>query len=83
MKVIPLKKNKKLIGYMVTVNTEEANKLIASLALQMKNKNPDTDRDECYTEDGLYFSISVNFDKENEDRKLRKEILKEWDNFII
>jgi hypothetical protein len=52
-------KDRKTDSYMLRVSTNEALALISSLAQQVLNKDPNTNRLESYTVNGEYFSISV------------------------
>jgi len=47
-------------GMMVRVNFEEALALIKSLSSQILSRDPNSDRVESTTDEGEYFSISVN-----------------------
>lgn len=64
MELKELKKDKRLFGFMLSINQDEAHSLIASLSLQLKNKSCDAGREEFTTKEGLYFSINVNQDKD-------------------
>jgi hypothetical protein len=46
-------------GFMVRVSREEAITIIQSLATQINNGSANSGREEFYTDDGEYFSISV------------------------
>lgn len=46
-------------GTVVFVNKEEAVRIIKSLAHQMMMKSSNSGREEFYTEDGDYFTITV------------------------
>lgn len=60
-------------GYMLSVTTEEAHKLISSLALQMFHESSNTGRTEFYTDDGLYLSVAVDFEKERKEHHLKMD----------
>lgn len=60
-------------GYMLSVTTEEAHKLISSLALQMFHESSNTGRTEFYTNDGLYLSVAVDFEKERKEHHLKMD----------
>ena len=65
-------------GFMISVTTEEAYKLIASLAHQLSDESANAcGREEFFAEDGLYFSIAVDFQKEWKERKLKMDAYSE------
>lgn len=51
--------------FFVHVNRKEAIMLLHSLTSQIMHNNPNYDRLETFTEDGEYFSIAVDPEKEN------------------
>ena len=60
-------------GFMIAVTTDEAYRLMASIANQLHGKSGNVDREEFFSEDGLYFSVAVNFEEEYKERKLKLE----------
>lgn len=83
MKLTPMipEGKRKPDGFMLSLTTEEAHQLIASLANQLADESANSGRVESYTEDGLYFSVAVDFQKEWKEQKLKMDayhkILKE------
>ncbi len=75
MKLTPMipEGKRKPDGYMLSVTTEEAHKLISSLALQMFHESSNTGRTEFYTDDGLYLSVAVNFEEERKEYHLKMD----------
>ncbi len=56
--------NPEVTGVLVRVTTQEAIRLIRSLAHQIEKNDPEYGRAEFYTKDGEYFSVAVADDKD-------------------
>ena len=56
--------NRKEKGIMVTLSRREALRIIESLSRQMFDNHPNANRAEHFAEDGTYFSVAVEPEKE-------------------
>lgn len=54
-------------GYFVRMTKKEALATIVSLSLQIKGNDPNTHREEMYSKEGEYFTISVTPDERAEE----------------
>jgi len=79
-------KNKGKKGYVIQINETEALQIIKSLSAQIIEGNPNVGREEFYTDNKEYFSISVLCEKEQQYKKLirqRDEIIEDTNKELM